>query len=97
MKSSTSMSYKIVFLPRARKQFDDWKKTDAKTTIKIKEILRDIAEHPFSGIAKPEPLKNYLSGKWSRRINKTDRIIYSVEGQNVMVYIFSMKGHYDAK
>ena len=88
------MSYKIAFLPRVRKDFDEWKQTDAKTAGKIKVILRDIAEHPFTGIAKPEPLKNNLAGKWSRRINKTDRIIYSVNGQTVVVYIFSMKGHY---
>ena len=88
------MSYKIAFLTRARKDFDEWKQTDAKTAGKIKVILRDIAEHPFTGIAKPEPLKNNLAGKWSRRINKTDRIIYSVDGQTVVVYIFSMKGHY---
>lgn len=88
------MNYKIAFLPHARKDFEEWKKTDAKMVEKIKEILRDISEHPFTGIAKPEPLKNNLAGKWSRRINKSDRIIYSVDGQVVIVYIFSMKGHY---
>lgn len=88
------MSYKIAFLPRARKDFEEWKKTDAKTVDKIKNILKDIAEHPFTGIAKPEPLKNNLAGKWSRRINKSDRIIYSVEGEKIIVYVFSIKGHY---
>jgi len=88
------MSYKIAFLPQARKDFDDWKKSDAKTAEKIKEILLDISEHPFSGIGKPEPLKHQLSWKWSRRINKTDRIIYSVDGELIIVYVFSMKGHY---
>lgn len=91
------MSYKIAFLPRARKDFDEWKKTDAKTVGKIKAILHDIAEHPFTGIAKPEPLKNSLAGKWSRRINRTDRIIYSVDGEKIIVYIISMKGHYHKK
>ena len=89
------MSYKIAFLPQARKDFNEWKKTDEKTTIRIKNILRDISEHPFSGIAKPKPLKNNLSGKWSRRINKTDRIVYSVDGDIVTVFVFSMKGHYN--
>ncbi len=89
------MSYKIAFLPSARKDFDEWKKAgDEKTVLKIKEILHDIAEHPYSGIGKPEPLRHNLSGKWSRRINKTDRIIYSVDGTLVLVYVFSMKGHY---
>lgn len=91
------MRYKIAFVPRARKDFDEWKKTDAKTVEKIKEILRGIAEHSFTGIAKPEPLKNNLAGKWSRRINKSDRIIYSVDGAVVIVYVFSMKGHYQGR
>ena len=81
----------------SRKDFDEWKKTDGKTVEKIKEILRDIAEHPYSGIGKPEPLRHNLTGKWSRRINKADRIIYSVDGEIVLVYIFSMKGHYQKK
>ncbi|MBO4475154.1 MAG: Txe/YoeB family addiction module toxin [Bacteroidales bacterium] len=91
------MSYKIAFLSQARKDFDEWKRTDGKTVEKIKDILRDIAEHPYAGIGKPEPLKHNLTGKWSRRINKNDRIIYSVDGDLVLVYIFSMKGHYQKK
>lgn len=89
-----SMSYKIAFLPRARKDFEEWKKTDTKTVERIKEILRDIAEHPYTGIGKPEPLRHNLASKWSRRINRVDRIIYSVDGDTILVYIFSMKGHY---
>lgn len=88
------MSFKIAFLPRARKDFDEWKRTDEKTVRKIKEILKDIQQHPYSGIGKPEPLRHSLAGKWSRRINKTDRIIYSVDGDKVIVYVFTMKGHY---
>ena len=84
-------------MSQARKDFDEWKRTDGKTVEKIKDILRDIAEHPYAGIGKPEPLKYNLTGKWSRRINKTDRIIYSVDGDLVLVYIFSMKGHYHKK
>ncbi|MBP5590180.1 MAG: Txe/YoeB family addiction module toxin [Bacteroidales bacterium] len=91
------MSYKIAFLPCARKDFEEWKKVDVKTVEKIKELLRDIAEHPYTGIGKPEPLKHNLAGKWSRRINKVDRIIYSVDGDIVLVYIFSMRGHYHKK
>lgn len=88
------MNYKIVFLPDALEDFQRWKRTDEKTVLKIKEILQDIAKHPFTGIGKPEPLKHNLTGKWSRRINKTDRIIYSVNGTEIIVYVFSMKGHY---
>lgn len=88
------MNYKIAFLPQARKDFNEWKRIDEKTVRRIKEILKDIQKHPFYGIGKPEALKYNLSGKWSRRINKVDRIIYSVDEETILVYIFSMKGHY---
>ena len=91
------MSYKIAFLPLARRDFEDWKRYDSKTAERIKVILKDISEHPFTGIGKPEPLKNNLTGKWSRRINRTDRIIYSVDGLVVTVFVFSMKGHYRSR
>ncbi len=61
---------------------------------KISALLRDIAEHPYTGIGKPEPLKYELSGKWSRRINSEHRIIYSVHENTTFVYIFSMRYHY---
>ena len=87
------MSYKIAFLPRARKDFDEWKVTDEKTVERIKEILRDIAAHPFTGIGKPEPLRNKFSGWWSRRINECDRIVYKQDGKTIV--IAPCKGHYD--
>ena len=89
------MSYSIAFLPQARKDFDEWKKTDGKTVVKIKEILKDIAGHPYSGIGKPEPLKWSLSGKWSRRINRKDRIVYEVDGDRILVFVLAMGYHYD--
>ncbi|MDR2149098.1 MAG: Txe/YoeB family addiction module toxin, partial [Tannerella sp.] len=51
-----------------------------------------IIASPYTGIGKPEPLKHELSGKWSRRIDRKNRFIYSVE--NEILYIYSLKGHY---
>ncbi len=56
----------------------------------IKELTRD---DPASGLGKPERLKHDLSGFWSRRISKKDRIIYKFDDH--YVYIFSLGGHYD--
>ena len=49
----------------------------------------------YEGIGKPEPLKNDLSGCWSRRIDEKHRIVYCISENNIM--IFSCKGHYDDK
>ncbi len=45
------------------------------------------------GIGKPEPLKDSLSGFWSRRIDDNNRIVYYE--QSGIIYIVSCKGHYD--
>ena len=43
-------------------------------------------------VSEPEPLKHNLSGKWSRRITGSDRIIYEVS--ETTLYVYSLKGHY---
>ena len=62
--------------------------------LKIEALLADIAEHPFTGIGKPEPLRFELAGHWSRRINSEHRIVYRVEGEQIVVVIISMRYHY---
>ena len=90
------MSYKIALTPQAERDFDYWKSTDAKTAEKIRSLLRELSEHPFTGTGKPEPLKWQLSGAWSRRINRRDRLVYTVNGEIVTVVVLSMRFHYKA-
>ncbi|TOF94158.1 Txe/YoeB family addiction module toxin, partial [Vibrio parahaemolyticus] len=47
---------------------------------------------PFEGIGKPEPLKENLSGFWSRRIDDTNRLVYAVDDQAIT--IISCRYHY---
>ena len=62
---------------------------------RITVLLNDILEHPFTGIGKPEPLKENLQGLWSRRITDQHRIIYSVnEGK---LYVYALRYHYTKK
>lgn len=60
---------------------------------RIEKLLIDIKEHPFEGIGKPEPLKHKYSGKWSRRIDIKNRVIYEVKDNSIFIYSF--KGHYE--
>jgi toxin YoeB len=59
---------------------------------KIETLLGSIKDTPFSGIGKPEPLKYEYSGKWSRRIDIQNRIVYAVVDD--IIYIYSLRGHY---
>ncbi len=70
-----------------------WRKTRNSIILqKISKLTDAIIETPFDGIGKPEALKYTLTGKWSRRINKEHRYIYSIENETLI--IFSLKGHY---
>ena len=85
----------IVLLEKALRDRDYWKQVgDKKIMQRISALLADIMEHPFTGIGKPEPLKGPLQGKWSRRINKEHRLVYSVSDGMIYVYVFSLRSHY---
>ncbi len=88
------MSYKIAFTPQAMEDFNYWKSSNPKMTEKIKALLRELQEHPFTGTGKPEPLKYQFSGAWSRRINHKDRLVYQVDGEVVTVFVLAMRYHY---
>ena len=70
-----------------------WQKEDRKVIKKINQLLKDIMRSPFDGIGKPEPLKENLTGLWSRRIDDEHRLVYAVETKSIL--IFSCRGHYD--
>ena len=85
----------IVFLPQADKDLEYWKQTGNKRIMKrISALLNDIVAHPFTGIGKPEPLKENLQGLWSRRITDEHRLVYSVSNGMVYVYVLSLRFHY---
>ena len=64
---------------------------------KIEQIFLELSNTPYEGTGNPEPLKYHLTGFWTRRINKKDRIIYKVFEDKVVVLIVSAIGHYGDK
>lgn len=83
----------IIFTEVAKRDLDNWRrKENNKVLQKIRSLLENMLETPFSGIGNPEPLKYDFTGKWSRRITQVDRLVYSIQ-QNI-IYIHSLKGHY---
>lgn len=82
-------------MPQADEDLAYWKSTGNKRIMKrITKLLEDILEHPFTGLGKPEPLKGNLQGVWSRRITDEHRILYSVSGGMIYVYVLSLRYHY---
>jgi toxin YoeB len=84
----------IEFSDGASDQLAFFKKNGKKNTLKkIRKLLEFMQESPLEGIGKPEALKHNLSGFWSRRIDRENRIIYKIVDETIWIY--SLKGHYD--
>jgi len=62
-----------------------WNRTDPAKTERIKALLQSIMQTPFAGIGRPEPLKYDLSGCYSRRIDREHRLVYRIDGENIIV------------
>lgn len=69
-----------------------WQGQDRKTLKRINTILKDIQRSAFEGIGKPEPLKENLSGFWSRRIDDVNRLVYAVD--DAAITVISCRYHY---
>lgn len=68
---------------------------DRSSLKKLQKILIELETSPTSGTGNPEPLKYGLSGLWSRRLNKKDRLIYEIiEEPEGLVVVISALGHY---
>jgi len=70
-----------------------WQGQDKKTLKRINKLITDAQRTSFEGIGKPEPLKENLSGFWSRRIDETNRLVYVVDDNRVT--IISCRYHYE--
>ena len=55
-----------------------WVDTNRKTALRILAIMEAVMREPFTGIGKPEHLKQLGGNVWSRRINESDRLVYEV-------------------
>ena len=69
-----------------------WQSQDRKTLKRINKLIQNAKVSPFDGIGKPEPLKENLSGFWSRRIDETNRLVYAIDDNYLT--IISCRYHY---
>ena len=83
----------ISFVEKSWEDYNQWQKEDKKIFIRIQRLIKETTRDPFSGIGKPEPLKNNLKGYWSKRITEEHRLVYKVE--NDQLIIISCKFHYE--
>ena len=82
----------LVFTPGGWEDYSYWFSQDKKTLNKINNLIKDTLREPFTGIGKPEALKENYSGSWSRRIDDKNRLIYSVIENEIKIE--SCRFHY---
>lgn len=86
------MNRKLAWTDEAWKDYLFWQTQDKKTLKRINKLIDDAKRHPFEGLGKPEPLRENLSGFWSRRIDDTNRLVYAVN--NEFLTVISCRYHY---
>ena len=88
--------YSISFSEQALKELALLMKSDIQCFKKIESIMSELREHPYSGTGQPHQLR-HLKGVWSRRLDKKNRLRYTVDDNVVVVFVISTIGHYDDK
>jgi toxin YoeB len=86
------MTRKLTWTGEAWSDYLYWQGQDKKTLKRINKLIEAVLRNPFDGIGKPEPLKENLTGFWSRRIDDTHRLLYIVEDEYLT--IIACRYHY---
>jgi toxin YoeB len=87
------MLSRISWTLAAWEDYQYWQEQDRKRLKRLNRLIEDCLREPFAGIGKPESLKENLSGFWSRRIDDANRLIYRVDGEDLV--IIACCYHYD--
>lgn len=85
----------ILWIKEAWEEYLYWQSQDKKTLRRINALIQDILRNGYKGIGNPEPLRNDLSGYYSVRIDKKNRIIFRIVDNTLE--IISCKTHYNDK
>ena len=76
---------RLVFTPHGWADCTYWLGADRQTLKRINRLIDDALRDPVEGIGKPEPLRHMLAGAWSRRINEEHRLVYLVDGDDLVI------------
>ncbi len=84
---------KKVWHDKAWEQFCDIIPVNARMAKRINELLKSIDRNGYDCIGQPEPLRGDLSGWWSVRIDKANRLVFQIVDDELVIY--SCAGHYE--
>ena len=84
---------RLVFTTHGWADYTYWQGADRLAVKRINRLLDAVLRDPFAGIGKPEQLRHALAGAWSRRIDEEHRLVYLVDGDEVVV--LQARFHYE--
>lgn len=76
---------RVVFTPHGWDDYRYWLGADRDILRRINRLIDAVLDDPYSGIGKPERLRHALAGAWSRRIADEHRLVYLVEGDDIVI------------
>ena len=76
---------RLVFTAHGWDDYTYWAQADRQLQKRINRLIDDAVRDPTDGIGKPEPLKYLLTGAWSRRITDEHRLVYLVDGDDLVI------------
>jgi toxin YoeB len=88
--------YEIDFSEEATEDLIKMMKSDERAYKKFERLIPELQEHPYTGTGHPHQLR-HVDGIWSRKLDKKNRLRYTVNDTTVVVVVVSALGHYDDK
>lgn len=76
---------RLVWDRSAWEDYRFWQGSDRRVLKRINTLIDDCLRDPFAGIGKPEQLKYGAPGAWSRRIAQEHRLVYLVDGDDLVI------------
>ena len=76
---------RLVFTPHGWEDYTFWVEMDRAMLRRVNRLIEAALRDPSSGIGKPEPLRHLLSGAWSRRITDEHRLVYLIDGDDLVI------------
>lgn len=76
---------RLAWTPASLEDYLYWEGQDRRQLRRINQLIQACLCDPFMGIGKPEPLRENLSGCWSRRIDDEHRLVYRVDGAVLVI------------
>ena len=79
------MRLRLSFTADAWDEYLEWQESDRKGLKRLNRLIEEARRTPHEGIGKPEALRGDLEGFWSRRIDGRHRLVYMVDGDNLLI------------